>query len=520
LLKLTVSDVSVPATVFYKASASVTMCKAMMPVALMGFTGRGAVARLQADQPPNPSNERLMADAWMHSQEFRSWGEALNFDELEASASRDESATEMRLKARLEAAAHTVAEAKDQMEANQHKAEMEIDSASELEGFSEPLNESEISEMVDSWETVPGTDVTFSYGTHCGPTGCRASGHKRGQPSFQEMHRNVLASIRAMRFCFSDIMIVLDVPHSGHDKLGPETPGNTTSHAIKPHEQGEMMLIGGRHIERFKVDSGLRSAAISTARAAADLLRDHCPTAAPQWRVKVIDYSDPAMVEEALEHYAIPAAERNTSFYNRMYINTMSLDQNFKAKSQYVYHLDAQWRIYRSNHSHSAPNFISKALSLMKSDERVYMASVINTFNLDPQKNPYNRFAVIPGAVHGSTPVDRVKGMLQGWSPEAWLSQKRPLRGEAFHGKWENQSDPWNKKIQLYKMTWERWGGIVTRHNFLMDVNRFKGLFPLEEWDTAAEHMWSANMNKKRPDQAFQIYFNETVGVFSGPSDQ
>jgi len=409
---------------------------AVLLVALLGLTGRGAVALLGLMDQPSPSNERLMADAWMNSQEFRSWGEAMNFDELEASASREESRTEFRLKSRLEAAAKTVAQARDQMEANQHRAEMEITAGSELEGFSEPLNESEISEMVDSWETVPGTDVTFSYGTHCGLSGCRASGHKRGQPSFQEMHRNVLASVRAMRFCFSDVMIVLDVPHSGHDKLGPETPGNTTSHAVKPHEKGEMMLLGGRHVEKFTVDSGLRSAAVSTARAAADLLRDHCPTFAPQWRVKVIDYSSPEMVEQALEHYAIPAAERNTSFYNRMYINTMSLDQNFQAKAQYVYHMDSQWRIYRSNHSHANPNFISKALSLMKSDERVYMASVINTGNLDPQRNPYNRFAVIPGAVHGSTPVDRVKGMLQGWSPEAWLSQKRPLRGEAFHGNW------------------------------------------------------------------------------------
>ncbi|CAK0883993.1 unnamed protein product [Prorocentrum cordatum] len=488
------------------------MGRAVLAGALAGLAGRAAVG-LQADQPDQPD-----AADWVSSEEFRTWGDTLNFDELEYTAKTDAAKTEKELKSQLKASELFDRNA---VEANTHRAEMETNAGSELEGFAEPLNETEVSEMVDAWESVPGSDVTFSYGTHCGASGCRSSGHKRGQPSFQEMHRNVLASIRAMRFCFSDVMIVLDAPHTGHDKMGPETPGNVTSHAVVPHSVtgGEMVLLGGRRITKFGVDLALKSAAVATARAAAELLRDHCPTAAPQWRVKVIDYSSPEMLKEALEHYAIPEAERNTSFYERMYVNTMALDQNFQCKGQYVYHMDAQWRIYRSNHSHSAPNFISKALSLMKSDERVYMASVINTFNLDPQKNPYNRFAVIPGAVHGSTPVDRVKGMLQGWSPEQWLSQKRPLRGEAFHGNWENKTDEMNKRIQLYQMNWDTWGGIVTRHQFLMDVSRMKGLFPMEEWDTAAEHMWSANMNKKFKEKAFQIYFNETVGVFAGPSD-
>jgi hypothetical protein len=280
-----------------------------------------------------------------------------------------------------------------------------------------------------------------------------------------------------------------------------------------------MRLAAAQTVKRFNVDSGLSSAATATAKAAAELLRDHCPAAAPQWTVKVMDYGSQELRQRALEHYAIADAEKNSSFYDNMYINNMALDENLEAKSQYVYHMDAQWRLYRSNFSRSTPNFIEKAVSLMKSDSRVYMASVMNTFNLEPQKNPYNKFAVIPGSVHGSTPIERVKGMLQGWSKDQWLSQKRPLRGEAFHGRWEDMSDEGNKRIALFKMNWEKWGGIVTKHQFLMDTQRFKSLFPLEEWDTAAEHMWSANMNKKAPDSAFQIYFNETVGIFAGPSE-
>jgi len=483
----------------------------------MTIGATGALA-LQGQTPPESELVSTKMNSWMHAQDFRPWGMGQDFDELLQQAADEEKRKEKELKAAAGAQQAEMAIA------HEHQSEMEVDGNSELEGFAEPLNETEINEMADSWASINNTDVTFTYSTHCDPRhGCRSSGHKKSQPSFQEMHRNVLASLRALRFCFSDILIILDTPHVGHDKLGPETPGNVTSHVISPHADAgfgsEMALIGGRQTTKYTVDANLKSGAISTAKAAAELLRDHCATAAPQWRVKIVDYASEEMRKQALSHYAIPSAENKTNFYERMYINTMALDQNFQAKSQYVYHMDAQWRIYRSNHSRSLPNFISKGVSLMQSDPRVYMASVINTFNLEPQRNPYNRFAVIPGAVHGSQPVERVKGMLQGWNPEAWLSQKRPLRGEAFHGNWENKTDEMNKKIALFKMNWDKWGGIVTRHQFLMDVTRFKGLFPLEEWDTAAEHMWSANMNKKFPEKAFQIYFNETVGVFAGPSD-
>jgi len=454
--------------------------------------------------------------SWMTAQEARPWGQELSFDDLEDKASEDQLAKTKELKA------SALEGIRESMSSNLHRAEMEVDASSALEGFAEPLNETEAAEIADAWLTVPGADVTFSYNTHCDPVaGCRSSGHKWGQPSFQEMHRNMLASLRAMRFCFSDVLVILDVPHVGHDKLGPETPGNVTSHMVTPKEVpgsfSEMRLAAGQTVKRFSVDSGLSTAATATAKAAAELLRDHCPAAAPQWKVKVMDYGSQELRQRALEHYAIADGEKNSSFYDNMYINTMALDENFQAKSQYVYHMDAQWRLYRSNFSRSTPNFIEKALSLMKSDSRVYMASVMNTFNLEPQKNPYNKFAVIPGSVHGSTPIERVKGMLQGWSKDQWLSQKRPLRGEAFHGKWEDPEA--NQKIALFKMNWEKWGGIVTRHQFLMDTQRFKSLFPLEEWDTAAEHMWSSNMNKKAPDSAFQIYFNETVGIFAGPSE-
>jgi len=433
-------------------------------------------------------------------------------------ASEEERSETKKLRVASEAADATV----ERTNNAKHQAEMEVDTSSGLEGFAEPLNETEAVEVSDAWVSLPDTDVTFSYLTHCdAKAGCRSSGHKRGQPSFQEMHRNVLASLRALRFCFSDVLVVLDAPHTGHDKIGPETPGNVSSHVIAPPDAAEgpnggAMRLSARSAQQ--VDASLTSAAVATAKAAAELLRDHCAQAAPQWRVKPLDYGSAELRAQALEHYAIPQAEVNSSFVDKMYVNTMGLDQTFQPKGQYVYHMDAQWRIYRSNFSRSAPNFIGKAVSLMRSDDRVYMASVINSFNLEPQRNPYNKYAVIPGAVHGSTPVERVKGMLQGWSADQWLSQKRPLRGEAFHGKWES-SDEENKRIALFKMNWDSWGGIVTRHQFLMDTTRFKTLFPMEEWDTAAEHMWSANMNKKFPDAAFQVYFNETVGVFSGPSE-
>jgi len=454
---------------------------------------------------------------WFDAKDIAPWGADVSVDDLKESAGKD---MEENKKEFDEASIQNMRES---LSKNLHKAEMEVNAASGLEGFAEPLNETEASEITDAWST--GAEVTFSYNTHCADSteGCRSSGSKRGQPSFQEMHRNVLASLRAMRFCFSDVQVILDVPHVGHNKLGPETPGHVTSHLIVPPEAlstySEMRLADGQTFKRFRVDSGLSTAAIATAKAAAEILRDHCPAAAPQWRVKVMDYGSKEVRQRALEHYAVPDAEKKGSFFDNMYMNTMALDQNFHAKSQYVYHMDAQWRLYRSNYSRNAPNFIEKAVSLMKSDSRVFMASVISTYNLEPQANPYNSFAAIPGSVHGSTPVDRVKGMLKGWTANQWLSKKRPLRGEAFQGRWENDSDEEHKRIALFKMTWEKFGGIVTRHQFLMDTQRFKSVFPMEEWDTAAEHMWSSNMNSKFPNSAFQVYFNETVGVFAGPSE-
>jgi len=204
-------------------------------------------------------SEPTDAPAWMTAQEARPWGQELSFDDLEDKASEDQLAKTKELKA------SALEGIRESMSSNLHRAEMEVDAGSALEGFAEPLNETEAAEIADAWLTIPGADVTFAYNTHCDPVaGCRSSGHKIGQPSFQEMHRNMLASLRAMRFCFSDILVILDVPHVGHDKLGPETPGNVTSHVVVPKEApgsfSEMRLAAGQTVKRFSVDSGLSSA--------------------------------------------------------------------------------------------------------------------------------------------------------------------------------------------------------------------------------------------------------------------
>merc|ERR1719327_2204948 len=107
---------------------------------------------------------------------------------------------------------------------------------------------------------------------------------------------------------------------------------------IVPHSEsasGQMMLIAGRSVTKYEVSAELKSAAIATAKSAAELLRDHCPAAAPTYKVKVLDYTSAELRQQAVAHYDIPESERNNSFYDKMYINTMALDQVFEAKNQY-----------------------------------------------------------------------------------------------------------------------------------------------------------------------------------------
>ena len=123
-----------------------------------------------------------------------------------------------------------------------------------------------------------------------------------------------------------------------------------------------MQVTAGKTVKRFSVDYRLSTAATAFAEVAAELLRDHCPAAAPQCKVKVMDYGPRELRQRALEHYAIADGEKHSSFFDNMFINAMAPDENFQAKSQYVYRMGAQWLFNRSNVSRGTPNFIERIM--------------------------------------------------------------------------------------------------------------------------------------------------------------
>ncbi|CAK0830591.1 unnamed protein product [Prorocentrum cordatum] len=135
--------------------------------------------------------------------------------------------------------------------------------------------------------------------------------------------------------------------------------------------------------------------------------------------------------------------------FEKMYPNTMVLDQNFQAKSRYVFHIDAQYRIYRTSWAKDAPNFVEKALSLMRSDARVYMASVVSTPNVDPEHDRHAR----AHARARSAPHERMNGLMQGWKPVTGPWSERPVRAETFNANWTNAGERKDaRKMKLVRL--------------------------------------------------------------------
>jgi hypothetical protein len=420
-------------------------------------------------------------------------------------------------------------------------------SAGALSGAAKRLSDEEAKLVADNWATYSDGDVTFSYATHCSAEhGCRDGERPvHGEPSAREMRKNMLNSLIALRFCFADVLVVLDTPHKGADTAGSANKQlslerNRSITRMSIGDQGAhphwIALSEGDEVMRpeeaehwrsailqyedsvlSKVDGKLLEVAVETAKAAAELLRDHCAGSTPTWKVQLVDYASSGVQDLAKSHYRIPASAESNMF-EKMYANTMVLDQNFQVKSRYVYHMDAQYRIYRSSWAKSAPNFVQKALSLMRSDARVYMASVVSTPNMEPQPD---RTKGVPGAVRGSAPHERMNGLMQGWKPVAGKWSDRPVRAENFNANWNAHERQEARKMKLLRLTSKDGGNIVSTRQFLMDVDRFKGLFPLAYWDRPADSMWGTNMAQQSEvlGQAYQVFFNETCGVFAGPSE-
>merc|ERR1712228_61092 len=126
----------------------------------------------------------------------------------------------------------------------------------------------------------------------------------------------------------------------------------------------------------------------------------------------------------------------------------------------------------------------------MKSDSRVFLASPVTTSNVNPSSDIGCKR--IPGSVHGSSAAERGQGMLHGFQPIFRCTDT--IWGELFKGKWNTGE---GEGVELYHLHWEDHGiesthhhGFVSTQQFLMDIGRFRGLLPLDNWEQPPELMW------------------------------
>lgn len=284
----------------------------------------------------------------------------------------------------------------------------------------------------------------------------------------------MLVSLEALRFCFSEVFLVIDVPHAA------------------PGGRRELLASkkGRRAVEKAE----------AAAKGAADLLGQRCRgTGAPQ----VLDYDSPELREAVLKEYSDPKGvpdplhleppkravleNPKTWIYGHMYKTAMSTDALLRwPGSRYIFHADADMVVRRIEDGDRKADrcrglgFIETALSLMRSDGRVYSASPCIA-RFDAASSRYET------------------------TPE----------GKPFQGQWpggEALADLFNVgESRLYQ-------SFMDTQCFLLDVERFRGLFPLSFPREAAEVLWSHALNK-RPAAAYQVKLDAaSVGVFYEPA--
>jgi len=325
----------------------------------------------------------------------------------------------------------------------------------------------------EAWTYIPNVNVTFSYSFCCDEA--------------KDM-TNMLMSIEAMRFCFTDVFVTLDVPHGGHSMSSGELPGGPGGYSEFLNSSSGQNLVNSAH---------------KTANAAVALLQSHCASILPMSRVDVLNYDEPAMRETLNSDFDLGwNPEFNDDFvFSKMYVNTMVYDKLLHLPgAQYVWHSDSDWRVYRVAEDTSL-NFIERSIALMRSDERVVATVPTVTHFLEPR--PW----VVPGAVFDSTPEQRRDGMVvSGFikrEPGDWHS-------EEFDGKWpegDSPTAPTTYKFLLHKSQF------FSSQQFVMDTQKMRSLLPLHGTGTF-ESMIRPRLTER---EWSQIFFDESTGVICGP---
>jgi len=183
----------------------------------------------------------------------------------------------------------------------------------------------------DAWTSISDANVTFSYSICCNET---------------NYVDNVLTSIDALRFCFTDVLLIIDVPHG--------EPGGYSEFLLSTW--GEQMII----------------LANKTAQAAVALLQSRCPLSLPGAHLQVLNYDEPAMRTALGSDFGVNAVG---FAFNDLYKNTMVYDKLWHLPdTQYVWHADADVRILRIAEG-ASPNFVETSIRLLRSDSRVVLTA-------------------------------------------------------------------------------------------------------------------------------------------------
>jgi len=201
----------------------------------------------------------------------------------------------------------------------------------------------------EAWTSIPDTNITFSSTFCCNET--RAMD-------------NVMVTIEALRFCFTDVVLIIDVPHDG--------PGGYSE--FLNSTWGTQMI----------------ATANKTAQAAVALLQSRCPLSLDgplhplTWKVDVLNYDDPAMRTAFESDFGV---DTDGWIFGSIYKNTMAYIRSWHLPdTQYVWHSDADIQIYRIAEG-ASPNFIEASINLLRSDSRVVATKPTDLMSLQLGEN-------------------------------------------------------------------------------------------------------------------------------------
>jgi len=352
------------------------------------------------------------------------------------------------------------------------------DSAASLRPVSEPVASSQPSSpaFVDEgaeWATLPGANVTLSYYFCCNDLSELA---------------NMLRTLKAVKFCFSHVQIVWDVPHHRMQRPAWGTRSEDYEGLVVRSQFREEPTLPGRNHSAKMTDSAVYDLAVGVqriAKTARQLIRFHCPQVKtlPIESLHPLRYSQPTpLMKEWSRSYGMrPGVNWEYDCSNRFrsvmrafragfpvkqqsvevcrYLESASDSRRlwahvpdtlshsaavWRAKGQYLFHVDGGWRMVESG----APDprgFVQTAIELLRSDKRVFYVSP-STLSQDP------------------------------------AVAAEDLAAPVFEGKWANGTVLSSLTDQTSNLQLSA---------FLVDVARFKSLSPF--WaPTQDEYRWDA----------------------------